>query len=117
MSSPSEREVERLLQLLQAYDREELWLRVRQYYRLADQLDQVCVDVVDEAGQTLVDRAGRTCLHTLQVVSPMPSVDPGQVVALSRDGASVRIDFLPHGPEVRGSGVFYRYRSAFSYPN
>lgn len=94
--SPSERETERLHSLLDAYDRDELWLRVRSYYHLAEQPDQISIEVVDASGQGLSDRGGRRLLHTLQVVPPVVAAGPGQLLVVRRAGQDVWVDtWLP----------------------
>jgi hypothetical protein len=93
--SASARETERLLDLLHAYDRDELWLRTQWYYRLTGQPNQVWFDVVDADGIALADRWGRLRSDRLQVHAPWVPVVPGQIVHLSRAGDGVWVQLLP----------------------
>jgi hypothetical protein len=93
--SPIARETERLLGLLLAYDREELWLRARQLYQLSDQASQLWVDVIDADGIAVPDRFGRVRTHTLQIETARLQVVPGQLVRLRRDGEGVSVQVPP----------------------
>jgi hypothetical protein len=96
--SPSARETERLLRLLDAYNRDELWLRTEQVYALAEQPGQVRFAVVDADGTEVADRSGVVRPHTLQVYAPAAKVVPGQVLQVRRDGTGVRVQILPVAP-------------------
>ena len=97
-SAPDTRATQRLLALLDAYVRGELWLRIRRYYRLGLQLDQVWVEVVDAQGVVLPDRFGRVHTHTLQVPAAWGQVAAGQVLHLRREGEGVWVERLPDLP-------------------
>ena len=97
-SAPDARATQCLLTLLHAYDRAELWLRIRRYYRLLSQPDQVWVEVVDAQGTVLPDRFGRVQTHTLQVPADWGAVTAGQLVHLRHVGEGVWVERLAHPP-------------------
>lgn len=93
--TPGPAEVGRLLRTLGTYGRDELWLRAIRVYQLSGQPDQASFEAVDADGLVLRDRAGLTHTHTLQCLSPVSRVAPGQLVHLRRDGDGVRVEILP----------------------
>ena len=95
VSVPDARVTKRLLDLLQAYDRDELWLRIRRHYQLLSQPDQLWFEVVDAQGVELCDRFGRVHSHTLQAPASWGLVLAGQLVHLSRSGGGVWAEVLP----------------------
>lgn len=93
--TPGPAEVGRLLRALGTYGRDEIWLRATRVYQLSGQPDQASFEAVDADGVVLRGRAGLAQRHTLQCLSPMSRVVPGQLVHLRRDGDSVRVEILP----------------------
>ena len=89
--------VSRLQRVLDSYDRNEVWLRVTNVFRLEGQASQVTFEPVDAAGRVIPDRVGRKRRHTFQAAFPLTQLVPRQVVFLAREGVDVRLHILPTG--------------------
>ncbi len=91
---PTPADVARLLRLLDAYDRDAIWLRVRHVYHLSIQPDQISFDVLDVDGTVLRDRWGRIQRQTWQALTPDLHVAYGDQVHVCRHGDGVRVRYL-----------------------
>jgi hypothetical protein len=104
--SPNPAETRHLTSVLDAYVRDEVWLRVKRVYDLALQPAQFTADVTDATGTVLRDACGLERSHTFQLTSPNLHLEPGQRLRLTRDGQSVQVQALPQrGLDVDSSGT------------
>jgi hypothetical protein len=93
--SPNLAEIRHLVSVLDAYDRDELWLRVKHIYDLPMQATQFTADVIDVSGDVLRDTSGLQRSHTFQLSSSSLQIETGQRVRLARDGEGVVVNVLP----------------------
>ncbi len=93
--SPLVDKMDRLARLLQAYERDEVWLHVKQFHPLSCQHAQVVVAVEDAAGAVLHESSGWVRSHTFRLDPSLEAVDVGHRFHVARDGAGVRVASAP----------------------
>ena len=107
---PTPADVARLLGMLEAYGRDEVWLRACHIYHLNPQPDQIAFEVLDEHGNVLRDRWGRIRQQTWQLLTPNLRVECGDQVHVWREGKRVRVRFVPLIPEPQAEPSFLQER-------
>lgn len=90
--------------LLHEYERDEVWLQVKEYYSFSSQDPQVVVAIEDANGSELRNSSGRARTHTFRLDPNLPTIAVGQRFHLARDDSGLRVtcvqvssgDWKPH---------------------
>lgn len=106
LCAPTPADVARLLNVLEAYGRDEVWFRVWHIYHLSPQPDQIAFEVLDGNGTILRDRWGRIRRQTWQLLTPDLRVAYGDRVHVWREGKGVGVRFVPLVPNPRAEPSF-----------